>query len=309
MFHLTDGMSTYSLTMAGGTHVFIPSFNAKGVLLAVQKYAVTNLCLVPTMVEMLVREVEGGDYDVSSLRQFQFGSSPMPEATLKRALEIWPDMAFLHGWGMTELSPIGTMLPPHLRDPKVAGDRMRSVGYPAPNEELRIVDKDGIDVTPGNVGQIIVRGPMVMQGYWNMPEATAQTVIDGWMHTGDAGWRDGEGLLYIADRIKDMIISGGENVYSTEVESVISLFTGVREAGVFGLPDDKWGEVVSAAILPETGVTLDQEALIAFLRERIAGYKIPRKIFLRDKPLPLTTAGKLSKKDLRAEYREADKAV
>lgn len=304
MFHLTDGMSTYSLTMAGGTHVFIPRFDAVNVLRTVEAQSVTNVCLVPTMIEMLVREAESGSYDVSSLRQFQFGSSPMPEATLVRALRVWPDMAFLHGWGMTELSPIGTMLPPDLRDPKVAGKRLKSVGYPAPNEEIRIVDEDGNDVAEGQVGQIIVRGPMVMLGYWNMPEATAETIRDGWMHTGDAGWRDEEGLLYIADRIKDMIISGGENVYSTEVESVIGLFPGVREAAVFGLPHEKWGEVVSAAVRPEEGVEIDLDALKAFLRERIAGYKIPRKVFIRQDPLPLTTAGKLSKKDLRAEYAE-----
>lgn len=305
MFHLTDGMSTFSLTMAGGTHVFLPRFDAKAVLRAVETHRITNLCLVPTMIEMLVREAEQGSYDVSSLRQFQFGSSPMPEATLERALRVWPGILFLHGWGMTELSPIGTMLPPHLRDPKVAGKRLKSVGYPAPNEEIRIVDEAGQDVPEGQVGQIIVRGPMVMLGYWRMPEVTAQTVIDGWMHTGDAGWRDAEGLLYIADRIKDMIISGGENVYSTEVESAISLYPGVREAGVFGLPHETWGEVVCAAIRPEDGVTLDQDALVAWLRERIAGYKIPRRIFIRDTGLPLTLSGKLSKKDLRIAYADA----
>ena len=304
MFHLTDGMSTFSLTMAGGTHVFIPRFDAVAVLEAVQKHRITNLCMVPTMIEMLVREAEGKDYDVSSLRQFQFGSSPMPDATLERALRVWPHLKFLHGWGMTELSPIGTMLPKHLRDPKVAGKRLKSVGYPGPNEEIRIIDRDGNDVPEGEIGQIIVRGPMVMLGYWNKPEVTAETVIDGWMHTGDAGWRDEEGLMYIADRLKDMIISGGENVYSIEVEGAISVYPGVRAVGVFGLPHPKWGEVVSAAIVPEDGASIDVEGLTQYLRDKIAGYKIPRKIFIRDTPLPLTLSGKLSKKDLRAEYAD-----
>tara|TARA_Y100000815_G_scaffold252699_2_gene257217 strand:+ start:69437 stop:70972 length:1536 start_codon:yes stop_codon:yes gene_type:complete len=302
MFHLTDGMATYSVTMAGGIHAFVPRFDAVKVLEQVQAHQITNLTLVPTMIEMLAREAERGSYDVSSMRQFQFGSSPMPDATLERALRVWPDTLFLHGWGMTEISPIGTMLPHHLRDPKVAGARLRSVGIPAPNEEIRIVDENDEDVPRGQVGELIVRGPMVMLGYWNQPDITAETLRGGWMHTGDAAWQDEEGLLYIADRLKDMIISGGENVYSTEVESVVGLFPGVREAAVFGLPHEKWGEMVCAAVLPEDGVELDLDALEQFVRSRIAAYKVPKKVFVRTAPLPLTSAGKLSKKTLREEY-------
>lgn len=305
MFHLTDGMATYSVTMAGGCHVFIPKFDAPTVLRLIEAEGVTNVTLVPTMIEMLVREAEGKNYDVSSLRQFQYGSSPMPEATLERALKIWPQTKYLHGWGMTELSPLGTLLPVELRDPKVAGKRLRSVGIPTANEEIRIVDEHGNDVPRGEVGEMIVRGPMVMKGYWNKPAETAEALRGGWMHTGDAAWQDEEGLYYIADRLKDMIISGGENVYSTEVESVVGLFPGVRQAAVFGRPHEKWGEEVCAAVLPETGAELDLEKLQAFVREKIAAYKVPKTIFIRTEPLPLTSAGKIFKKKLREEYQGA----
>ena len=303
MFHLTDGMSTYSLTMIGGTHVFVPKFDARQVLESVQKYGVTNLCLVPTMIEMMVTIAEKERFDLSTLKQFQFGSSPMPDATLERAIRLWPDMLYLHGWGMTELSPLGTTLPFEYRDPKVAGKKLKSCGVPALNEEIRIVDAEGRDVAMGEVGEMIVRGPMVMQGYWNMPEETAKTVRDGWMHTGDAAYRDEEGLIYIADRLKDMIISGGENVYSTEVENVIGRFPGVAHVAVIGLPHPKWGESVHAVIIPEPGVEIDTDEVTRFVKTQIAGYKAPRSYSMRSEPMPLTSSGKVSKRLLRDAYR------
>jgi long-chain acyl-CoA synthetase len=303
MFHLTDGMSTFSLTMIGGTHVFIPKFDARQVLETVQKHGVTNLCLVPTMIEMLVTLAEKEPFDLSTLKQFQFGASPMPEATLERAIRLWPDMLYLHGWGMTELSPLGTTLPFEYRDPKVAGKKLKSCGVPALNEEIRIVDENGNDVPLGVVGEMIVRGPMVMQGYWNMPEETAKTVRNGWMHTGDAAYRDEEGLIYIADRLKDMIISGGENVYSTEVENVIGRYPGVAQVAVIGLPHPKWGESVHAVIIPEPGVEIDTDDVTRFVKSQIAGYKAPRSWSIRTEPLPLTSSGKVSKRLLREEYR------
>jgi long-chain acyl-CoA synthetase len=303
MFHLTDGMSTYSLTMAGGTHVFIPKFDARHVLQSVQRHGVTHLCLVPTMIEMLVTLAEKEPFDLATLKQFQFGASPMPEATLERAISLWPDMLYLHGWGMTELSPLGTTLPFAYRDPKVSRAKLRSCGVPALNEEIRIVDAGGNDVPAGTVGEMIVRGPMVMQGYWNMPEETARTVRNGWLYTGDAAWRDAEGLIYIADRLKDMIISGGENVYSTEVENVVGRYPGVSQVAVIGLPDPKWGESVHAVVIPEPGAEIDTDAVTRFVKSEIAGYKAPRSYSIRREPLPLTSSGKVSKRLLREEYR------
>ncbi len=228
MFHLTDGMSTYSLTMAAGTHVFMPRFDPRQCLELIERHAVTHICLVPTMIEMLVNLAEKERFDCSSLRQIQFGAAPMPEATLARAIRLWPDLLFLHGWGMTELSPLGMLMPFEWRDPKTAGDRMRSCGMPVWNEEARIVDADGNECPAGVVGELVVRGPMVMKEYWNLPEETEKALRDGWMHTGDAAYVDEEGFFYIVDRIKDMIITGGENVYSLEVENVIGQMAGVQ---------------------------------------------------------------------------------
>ncbi|VTU45144.1 long-chain-fatty-acid--CoA ligase [Variovorax sp. PBL-E5] len=302
MCHLTDGMSTVAVTMAAGTHVFIPKFDAAQVLDMVSRHKVTNVTLVPTMIAMIL-EVPGIErMALSSLRQFMFGSAPMPEATLKRAVEVWPDMLFLHGWGMTELSPIGTMLPMSMRKPAVAGDRLKSCGQPMPNIDLRVVDPDGNTVAAGVTGEIVVRGPTVMQGYWNKPQETAAAVVDGWFHTGDAALMDQDGYVYIVDRLKDMIISGGENIYSTEVENAISLMPGVAEAAVIGIPDAKWGERVHAVVVPREGAQLTQEAVTAWTRERIAGYKCPRSVTIRTERLPLSGAGKVLKKELRDPY-------
>ena len=302
MCHLTDGMSTVALTMAAGTHVFIPKFDALQVLELVQQHQVTHLTLVPTMIAMLL-EVPGIErMQLSSLKQFMFGSAPMPDSTLRRAVEIWPDMLFLHGWGMTELSPIGTMLPRSMRQPAIAGDRLRSCGQVMPNLELLIVDADGQEVPRGTTGEIIVRGPAVMQGYWNRPAETAAALRKGWLHTGDAAVMDADGYVYIVDRLKDMIISGGENIYSTEVENAISLMPGVAAVAVIGIPDDKWGECVHAIVVPREGACLTQDAVQAWARSRIASYKVPRSVLVRQEPLPVSGAGKVLKNELRAPY-------
>jgi long-chain acyl-CoA synthetase len=302
MCHLTDGMSTLAITMAAGTHVFIPRFDALQVLEQVQAHKVSNVTLVPTMIAMML-EVPGiAKMELASLRQFMFGSAPMPDATLKRAVEIWPEMLFLHGWGMTELSPIGTMLPMSTRKPAIAGDRLRSCGQPMPNLELLVVDPEGREVPRGSTGEIVVRGPTVMQGYWNKPAETAAAIRDGWFHTGDAAVMDEDGYVYIVDRLKDMIISGGENIYSTEVENAISLMPGVAEVAVIGIPDDKWGERVHAIVVPREGAALTADAVQAWAREKIAGYKVPRSVLVRAERLPLSGAGKVLKGELRAPY-------
>lgn len=302
MCHLTDGMSTVALTMAAGTHVFIPKFDAQQVLEQVQQHSVTNVTLVPTMIAMLL-EVPGIErMKLSSLKQFMFGSAPIPDATLRRAVEIWPDMLFLHGWGMTELSPIGTMLPRSMRLPAVAGERLRSCGQAMPNLELRVVDEHGEEVPRGTTGEIVVRGPTVMQGYWNKSAETAAAIRNGWFHTGDAATMDEDGYVYIVDRLKDMIISGGENIYSTEVENAISLMPGVAEVAVIGIPDDKWGERVHAIVVAREGAEITPEMVQSWTREKIAGYKVPRGVTVRQERLPLSGAGKVLKNELRAPY-------
>jgi long-chain acyl-CoA synthetase len=310
MCYLTDGMSTLSITMAAGTHVFIPRFEVETCLDAMTKHRVTNIALVPTMIGMIVNSPGIEKRDLSSLRQFMFGSSPITEGTLKRAVELWPDMKFLHGWGMTELSPIGSMLPHHLRSPQVGGDRLKSCGIAPPNVEVLIVDEEGREVPRGVTGEIVVRGPIVMQGYWNKPEETAKALRDGWLHTGDAAIMDDEGLIYIVDRLKDMIISGGENIYSTEVENAISVMPEIAEVSVIGIPDPKWGETVHAIVVPRNGATITAEAVQAHCRELIAAYKCPRSVELRSEPLPVSAAGKIQKNVLREPYwRDKEKRV
>ncbi len=310
MCYLTDGMSTLSITMAAGTHVFIPRFEVETCLEAMTAHRVTNIALVPTMIGMIVNSPGIEKRDLSHLRQFMFGSSPITEGTLKRAVELWPNMKFLHGWGMTELSPIGSMIPHHLRDPKVAGDRLRSCGVAPPNVEVMIADEGGREVPRGTIGEIVVRGPIVMQGYWNKPEETAKALRGGWLHTGDAAIMDEEGLIYIVDRLKDMIISGGENIYSTEVENAISVMPEVAEVSVIGIPDAKWGEAVHAIVVPRNGAKITPDAVQAHCRTLIAAYKCPRSVELRSEPLPVSAAGKIQKNVLREPYwREKERRV
>lgn len=303
MSHLADGMSTFALTLAAGTHVFLPRFTVESCLALIQTQKITHVCLVPTMVEMLVSGAEKGSYDVSSLVQIQFGSSPMPEGTLKRAVALWPDILFLHGYGMTELSPLITMLPMAYRRPAVGGARLRSCGKAVPNLEVRIVDPEGKELPPGQVGELICRGPTVMLGYWNMPEATAKAIRDGWMHTEDAAYMDEEGLVYVVDRLKDMIISGGENIYSTEVENVISRMAGVSQVAVIGVPHPLWGEAVHAVVaMAPDARPLTEAEVIAQCKREIASYKCPKTVAFREGAMPLTSAGKIDKKVLRAEH-------
>jgi long-chain acyl-CoA synthetase len=302
MCYLTDGMSTFAVTMVGGGHVFIPRFEPAACLDALRRHAVTNIALVPTMITMLLDEPDIAATGLPALRQIMFGSSPIPEATLRRATQVWPEMRFLHGWGMTELSPIGTMLPHDARLPAVAGDRLRSCGQAVPNAELRIVDAHGQEVPRGTVGEIVVRGPIVMQGYWNRPQETAAALRDGWLHTGDAATMDEDGFVCIVDRLKDMVISGGENVYTIEVESAISLLPGVAQVAVIGIPDPRWGEAVHAIVVPREGAVLTEAAVRAHCRGLIAGYKTPRSVEIRAAPLPISGAGKVMKAELRAPH-------
>ena len=303
MFHLGDGAWTFAVTMLGGTHCFIPKFDPSSCLRTISEQGITDTMLVPTMIAMMLNLPDVRDYDTSQLRQIVFGAAPMPEATLHQALNVWPRTRFMTGWGMTELSPIGTVLPARFTSPEqIANGRYRSCGQAALCAEVRIVGEDGQEMPRGAVGELIVRSPTVMQGYWNNPEATAEAIRNGWLHSGDAAWMDDEGFVFIVDRIKDMIISGGENVYPAETESAISTFTGVAECAVIGIPDERWGEVVHAIVVPREGHALEVDKIIEHCRQRLARYKCPRSIEIRIEPLPLSAAGKILKAPLRAPH-------
>jgi len=205
-------------------------------------------------------------------------------------------------YGLTETTGAVTLLPPADHDP--AGNRfMRSGGRPLNNAELRILDVNGAQLPSGAVGEIVVRSPQIMKGYWNLPEATAVTIVDGWLHTGDAGYVDDDGYVYVHDRVKDMIISGGENIYPAEVESAVYGHPAVADVAVIGVPDDRWGEAVKAIVVVKPSASATAEELIAYCRERIAHYKAPRSIDFVES-LPRNPSGKLLKRVLRAPYWE-----
>ena len=228
-----------------------------------------------------------------------FGASPMPDAVLQRATETLPWCRFLHLYGMTEGAPLCTTLEP---DDMLVPGRSRSCGKAAVLCEVRIADADDNEVPPGTVGEVQVRGPNIMLGYWNKPEQTATALRGGWYHSGDGGMMDAEGYFYIVDRLKDMIISGGENIYSAEVENAILLMDSVGEAAVIAIPDEKWGEAVHAVVVPRAGRTVTEADVIAHCREQIAHYKCPRSVEVRERSLPLSGAGKVLKTDLRAPF-------
>jgi len=303
MFHLADGASTLAITAVGGVHAFIPAFDPANFLETVQRERVTHTLLVPTMINMLMNFPKISDYDLSSLRRITYGASPMPDVLLRKAIETLPDVRFVHAYGMTEAAPLVTALDPRYStlDGPDAG-RSKSCGQAAHMVDVRIADAHDQEVPRGTVGEIQVRGSNIMLGYWNKPELTEQALRGGWYHSGDGGYMDEEGFVYIVDRLKDMIITGGENVYSAEVENAISVLDGVAEVAVIGIPDDTWGEAVHAVVVPRVGKSLTPEEVIAHCQTLIAGYKCPRSVEIRNEPMPLSGAGKILKTVLRDPY-------
>ena len=311
MFHLADGMASMANTIAGNTHVFIAAFEPGAVTAAIERHAVTDVLLVPTMISMIVHSGALNGRDCSSLSKIFYGASPMPEGVLRKALEALPDVDFYQAYGQTELAPLATVLRPeyHVFDGPQAG-KLRSAGQPCYIVDLKVVDAEGTALPPGEVGEVVVRGPNAMMGYWNRPEQTAAALKDGWVYTGDAGYLDEDGFLFVVDRVKDMIISGGENVFSAEVESAVSRHPKVNEVAVVGIPSVEWGESVHAIVRVKDGEHVTEKEIIDFCRELIAGYKCPRSVEFREEPFPMTGAGKLRKMDLRKRYWEGkDKQV
>ncbi len=299
-FHFAGASALLYITMAGGTHVPLPKFDPVLVMQAIQEHKVTNAVLVPTMINMLLSHPDFDKYDLGSLRTCVYGGSPMPEALITQAMKRLPTWRFFQVFGMTETGGFATIL--RWRDHLTEGPkarRLRSAGQPAFGNEVKIVLPDGRTAPPDVLGEIVVRSDMLMSGYFNNPEATAALLKDGWMHTGDAGTMDEDGFVYVADRIKDMIVSGGENVYSIEVERVLFLHPAVREAAVIGVPSERWGEQVHAVVVLKDGQTASEAELDAHCRAHIGGYKVPRSYEFRREPLPVTPVGKVRKNLLR----------
>ncbi len=287
----------------GATSVIHKGFNETDVLEAIAKQKVTYVGLVPAMIMRLLEHPHLGDYDLSSLRTIMYVGAPMPPEALRRGLERFGQV-FSQLFGQTESLNIAVL---KKEDHKLEGSprelqRLQSAGRPFGQGEMRIVDDQGRDVPPGGVGEILARSDRMMTGYWGMPQQTAETIEeDGWLHTGDVGRLDEDGYVYLVDRKKDMIISGGENIYSREVEDVLYMHPAVLEAAVVGVPDKKWGESVKAVVVLKDGVEASEEELIDFCKAHLASYKKPRSVEFRQ-ALPKTGSGKIKKAEIREEY-------
>jgi long-chain acyl-CoA synthetase len=302
MFHAASMGGVLGIPANGGTTTFISLFDPVRVLDAIEEHQVTNTVMVPTMLGLVMNHEAYAASRLASLKTLTYGASPMPQALLQRLLADLPDVDIYQGYGMTEASAILTAMGPE--DHRSGGARLRSAGKPVPGVILSIQDPQGVPVAQGETGEVCARAGNFMTEYWNKPEATAEVFRGGWYHSGDAGFLDADGYLHLVDRVKDMIVTGGENVYSIEVENAIGSYPGVAQVAVIGIPDDVWGEAVHAIVVPAPGVELAVEDLLDHARQAIAGYKVPKSVELRTDPLPTSGALKILKKDLRAPYWE-----
>ena len=297
MFHVAGSLGIWGPLAGGGAVVILPGFQPGDVMAAIERHEITDAGFVPTMLAMILEHPEFAPARLSTLRSVGYGAAPMTQGLLSRLLDLFPDTGIYQGYGMTEGTGVITYLSP--ADHRRGGDVLRSVGQPMPGVRFSIRDPSGAELPPGSIGEVCVRSGTIMREYWNQPAATAEALADGWYHSGDAGYLDQRGYLYLVDRVKDMIVSGGENVYSSEVESAISTHPAVAAVAVIGLPDDVWGEAVHAVVVRHPGASVGEEEIRAHVRATLAGYKVPKSVEITDDPLPLSAAGKVLKRELR----------
>ncbi|TDE59278.1 long-chain fatty acid--CoA ligase [Nonomuraea mesophila] len=297
LFHVTGSFSALTTAMfSGGGLVLMYKWDPGQALALIEREKITGMIGVPTNAWQLMSHPDLGKYDLSSLASLGYGGAPAPPKLLERISETLPDRAPSNGYGMTETSALA--IGNGGADYQARPD---SIGRPLPVVDVRVVDPAGGELPPGEVGELCLRGPNVILGYWNKPEATAQTFIDGWLHTGDLARIDAEGFVYIVDRAKDMVIRGGENVYCAEVEAAMFEHPAVDDAAVIGVPHDELGEEVGAVIRLAPGASATAAELRAFLDGRIAAFKIPAHIWFREGELPRNPGGKILKTRLRRE--------
>ena len=297
LFHVGALHASATPNMYAGVKLVIQRFfDAVGVLKLIQENRATNMFGIPVMFLLMSQVPEFQTTDFSSVEYFIAGGSPCPRPLIKTYME--KGVNFNQGYGMTETATAITAL--RTSD---ALRKLGSCGKPVFHTDIRIVDPDDNDLPQGQMGEVIVKGPNVIREYWRQPEETARAIVDGWLHTGDMGYLDEEGYLYLVDRRKDMYISGGENVYPAEVEDVIMSFPGVADVGVIGIPDERWGEVGMAAVVKEPNADVTEEKIIEQCRGKLAKYKIPKKVAFVDQ-LPRTLTGKILKKELRARFAD-----
>ena len=290
------------MAMAAGARAIVQSeFTPEGVLTAFEQ-GVTRMFIVPTALQMVIQHPRAQTTDFSGVRYVLYGAAPIPLELLREAVAMIPRAGFLQCYGMTETTGTIAVLPP--ADHDLAGnERMRSAGRAVPGVEIRIVNESGVELARGEVGELVARSPSNMVGYWNLDAATKASLKDGWMHTGDAAYMDADGYIFIQDRMKDMIISGGENIYPAQVESAIYGHPAVAEVAVIGVPDDTWGEAVKACVVAKPGATVDAASIIEWTRERLAAFKVPKSIDVIP-ALPRNASGKILRRELRAPYWE-----
>ncbi len=298
LFHVAGVNAGMLATAQGAKVVVLPEIVPKNILDLIEQQKIAHAFWVPAVILMLSQQPDFRSRDYSSLKQVFYGASPIAEDLLVLAVEVL-EAQFTQVYGLTETVGGGTYLPPDAHDP--ARGKLRSCGLPYPETEIRCVDAHGKAVPTGEVGEIAIKSGFVMKGYWNRPDATEEAIRDGFFYTGDAGYFDDEGFLYIHDRVKDMIVSGGENVYPAEVENAIFGHPDVADVAVIGIPDDKWGEAVKAIIVAKPGTDPTTDDIVKWARERIAGFKCPKTVD-RVEEMPRNPSGKILRKDLREPY-------
>jgi long-chain acyl-CoA synthetase len=302
MFHAASMAALLGIPSGGGVSVFVPLFKPDDVIDLIEKYQVNQTVMVPTMIAMLLNHPDFKAERVASLKTLTYGASPMPGALLKRLFEVLPELNISQGYGMTESSSVLTFLTED--DHRKGGDILRSAGRPMAGVVITIQDADGKMLPTGEQGEVCARAGNFMDCYWNREKETAEVFRDGWYHSGDMGYLDKDGYLFLVDRVKDMIVTGGENVYSVEVENAIASHPAVEQVAVIGIPHETWGEQVLAIVVLKAGASATEDEIIDHARGLIAGYKLPKKVEFRTEPIPLSGAMKPLKRDLRAPYWE-----
>jgi acyl-CoA synthetase (AMP-forming)/AMP-acid ligase II len=303
IYHAAAALTALGAITAGNSMVIHEDFSPPEVVRALSEGGVSRTTLVPAMIQAcLVMVPDAAKREYPKLHTIVYGASPIAAEVLRKAIEVFR-CDFTQGYGMTETTSALTFLSPadHRRALTEKPELLLSAGRPLPGTEIRIVDEQDQPVPVGTVGEIVARGDQLMRAYWNLPDATAEALRGGWLHTGDAGILDEEGFLFLQDRVKDMIVSGGENVYPREVENALFEHPAVADVAVLGVPDPKWGEAVKAIVVLRAGQQADADELISFCKERLAGYKRPRSVdFVGE--LPRNASGKVLKKELREKY-------
>jgi len=296
IFHIADFPAMFAAPAFGAYQVTIPKFSPQTFCEAVERERVTHTVLVPTMINLLMQFKDLSSFDLSSLEVLAYGGSPMAPELIRHVRELLPRLRLVQVYGLSE-----TGFLTGLQDQEHTEDKLLSCGRPCPGVDVQVVDESGRQVENGHHGELVARGANVMRGYWNNPEETALAFRNGLFRTGDIGYQDAGGYCYILDRLKDMIVTGGENVYSGEVEAVLYQHPDVLETAVFGVPDPQWGEIVMACVVLKPGRTTSADALIAHCRRILSNYKVPRRIEFETE-LPRSGSGKILKRILRERF-------